>query len=156
MQTSAAVARKVRKEEEQERAAKKARAVQKKPKDEDIDKSTEETRPARVSQPVSAHYTDSDSDTLVKQTLSTKERPKEFTSFSASAPRRLNDVVQAPPELKRLPRGATAKVAVRGKPDGTKSLREGVLSMAQKAMMDQERERVVKAYREMKKRKPGE
>lgn len=79
-----------------------------------------------------------------------KQRATEFTTHSTSTPRRLNDIVQAPPEFKVLPRGV--KVSQTGKkPAG--SLRDGVLSMAQKAMLDGERERVVKLYREMKKMK---
>lgn len=56
-----------------------------------------------------------------------------------------------PPELKQLPRGATR--SKQAATDGKKpsSLREGMLSMAQKAMLEEERERVVKAYRELKK-----
>ena len=34
------------------------------------------------------------------------DRPKEFQQASTSAPRRLNDIAQAPPDLKKLPRGA--------------------------------------------------
>ncbi|KAF8887446.1 hypothetical protein CPB84DRAFT_1684674 [Gymnopilus junonius] len=67
-------------------------------------------------------------------------RPKEFQSASSSAPRRLNDIAQAPPELKKLPRGALSMI---GK-------REGVLSMSQKVMMEQEREKAVARYRQLK------
>ncbi|KAA1466625.1 hypothetical protein DENSPDRAFT_862598 [Dentipellis sp. KUC8613] len=76
-----------------------------------------------------------------------RDRPKEFSNVSTSAPRRLNDIAMAPPDLKKLPRGA-------------KNLKEGatkksahVVSMAQKAMMEEERERAIKRYREMKEKK---
>ncbi|RDB15266.1 hypothetical protein Hypma_004829 [Hypsizygus marmoreus] len=78
---------------------------------------------------------------------------KEFVKLSTSAPRRLNDIAQAPPELKKLPRGA-----VQGANSIGGGKREGVLSMAQKAMMEQEREKAIKRYRELKanKRANGE
>lgn len=76
--------------------------------------------------------------------------PKEFLTTPSSAPRRLNDVVRAPPELKRLPRGAgtQSQNAAAGK-------RDGILSMSQKAMMEKERDRAILRYREMKERKRG-
>ncbi|GBE83918.1 hypothetical protein SCP_0509770 [Sparassis crispa] len=91
-----------------------------------------------------------------KQTAERDQRPKDFQSLSSSAPRRLNDIVQAPPDIKKLPRGAekvaAAKEAGRKAAEG-KTLRQGVLSMAQKAMLEEERERAVRMYRELKKRK---
>ncbi|KIK98534.1 hypothetical protein PAXRUDRAFT_670604 [Paxillus rubicundulus Ve08.2h10] len=75
----------------------------------------------------------------VKHTLYTA---KEFQVTSTAVPRRLNDIAQEPPEIKKIPRGAT-------KSDRT----TGVLSMAQKAMMDEEREKAIKHYRELKARK---
>jgi hypothetical protein len=79
-------------------------------------------------------------------------RPKEFQSLSTSVPRRLNDIAQAPPELKKLPRGATTAAGSMGKRV------DGVLSMAQKAMMEQERIKAVSRYRELKasRRQAGE
>jgi len=68
------------------------------------------------------------------------DRPKEFAAASSAAPKRLNDIAQAPPEFKKLPRGAGSAL---GK-------REGVLSMAQKVMMEQEREKAIIRYRELK------
>jgi hypothetical protein len=70
------------------------------------------------------------------------ERHKDFERFSTSAPRRLNDVAQAPPEIKKAPRGASRP--------GLGGKREGVLSMAQKSMMEQEREKVINRYRMLK------
>ncbi|KAF8073374.1 hypothetical protein FPV67DRAFT_1409842 [Lyophyllum atratum] len=75
-------------------------------------------------------------------------RAKEFQTHSSSAPRRLNDIAQAPPEFKKLPRGAaaaSARVSGGGK-------REGVLSMAQKQMMEKEREDAITRYRELRAR----
>ncbi|KAG7444068.1 uncharacterized protein BT62DRAFT_981740 [Guyanagaster necrorhizus] len=74
------------------------------------------------------------------------DRPKEFQTISSSAPRRLNDIAQAPPEFTKLPRGAVW-------PDETRNAgkkRDGVLSMAQKAMMEDERNKAIARYREMK------
>ena len=88
-----------------------------------------------------------------------KEKPGDFERLSTSAPRRLNDIVQAPPELKKLPRGAKqqpkiSEAAVGG--EGTATLRQGALSMAQKAMLEEERLKAIKLYREMKKAKTVE
>lgn len=73
-------------------------------------------------------------------------RPMEFQSLSSSAPRRLNDIAQAPPELMRLPRGVSAQKAS----SSTVAKRDGVLSLAQKAMMAQERENAITRYRQLK------
>ncbi|KAF9448784.1 hypothetical protein P691DRAFT_668733 [Macrolepiota fuliginosa MF-IS2] len=70
------------------------------------------------------------------------ERPKEFAALSTSAPRRLNDIAQAPPELKKAPR-ITARLGAVGR-------REGILSMVQKSMMEQEREKAIAHYRMLK------
>jgi hypothetical protein len=74
-------------------------------------------------------------------------RPTEFQKSSTSAPRRLNDIAQAPPEFKKLPRG-TSK-------DGSKATgsRDGVLSMKQKLMMEEEREKAIVRYRQLKERR---
>ncbi|EMD38313.1 hypothetical protein CERSUDRAFT_64575 [Gelatoporia subvermispora B] len=90
--------------------------------------------------------------TVAERKNATREdRPKEFQSLSTSTPKRLNDIAQAPPELKKLPRGATKDKA---KQSGeAKTLQQGVLSMAQKLMLEEERERAVRLYREMKKQK---
>jgi len=82
-------------------------------------------------------------------------RPKDFEHLSSSAPKRLNDIVQAPPELNKVPRGAKRRVQLADAPKGEKTLRQGVLSMAQKASLEEERTRAIKMYREMKKAKIG-
>ncbi|KAH9933010.1 uncharacterized protein B0H18DRAFT_1083195 [Fomitopsis serialis] len=87
-----------------------------------------------------------------------KQKPEEFERLSTSTPRRLNDIVHAPPELKKLPRGAkqrpkSSDAAANG--EGAASLRQGALSMAQKAMLDEERLKAINMYREMKKAKAG-
>jgi len=69
-------------------------------------------------------------------------RPKEFQVASSSVPRRLNDIAKAPPEFKKFPRGASSST-VTGRADG-------VLSMSQKLMMDQERTMAIARYRELK------
>jgi len=73
----------------------------------------------------------------------------EFEKVSTSAPKRVNDIVQAPPQIKHLPRNAKKIVATSGK--GRKS--DAVISMAQKAMMEAERENVIRRYRELKERR---
>jgi len=72
------------------------------------------------------------------------DRPKEFKTTSSSAPRRLNDIAQAPPEFKQLPRGAVKK------PSEGADTAGGVISMAQKLMMEQEREKAILRYRQLK------
>ena len=81
------------------------------------------------------------------------DSPKEFATTSSSAPRRLNDVALAPPELKKLPRGAAKLSSSGGK---VKASAVGVLSMAQRALMEAERENAIRRYREMKERKVRE
>ena len=73
-----------------------------------------------------------------------RERDREFSMASTAAPRRLNDTVQAPPDITKFPRGIR-------KPSNDKS--SGVLSMAQKVMMEEERERAITHYRELKARR---
>jgi len=83
--------------------------------------------------------------------------PKEFATTSSAAPRRLNDVAMAPPELKKLPRGAAKQHSLAGgKVKAGASAGAGVLSMAQRAMMEVERENAIRRYREMKERKAKE
>ncbi|KAG0701896.1 hypothetical protein DFH29DRAFT_805710 [Suillus ampliporus] len=76
-----------------------------------------------------------------------RDKPKEFRVSSSSAPRRLNDIAQEPPQFGKLPRGARS-----GK-DSSKAKVAGILSMAQKVMMEEERENVIKRYRELKAKK---
>ncbi|KAG9315519.1 hypothetical protein JVU11DRAFT_3134 [Chiua virens] len=78
-----------------------------------------------------------------EETPSPRNKTKEFQAVSTAAPRRLNDIAQEPPVIMKLPRGAT-------KNDAAPS---GVLSMAQKAMMEGERDKAIKHYRELKARK---
>ncbi|KAI0337398.1 hypothetical protein BDW22DRAFT_954699 [Trametopsis cervina] len=151
MQTSAAVARKVRKQEEEDyKASKKGSTTKSKAVTKETDESdapAPKTKPAKNDSAPPAPATPK----LLKDSVPVPV--KEFTSYKASAPRRLNDIALAPPELSKLPRGAKAAAAARNSVSGTKStsLREGALSMAQKAILEEERERVIKAYREMKK-----
>ncbi|KAH9967979.1 hypothetical protein BC827DRAFT_1263734 [Russula dissimulans] len=81
------------------------------------------------------------------------DRPKEFATTSSAVPRRLNDVVMAPPQLKSLPRGAAKHSLAPGGKIHVRAGGTGVLSMAQRAMMEVERENAIRRYREMKERK---
>lgn len=131
MQTSSAVTRKAKKEE--------ATSKGKQP----------ETNPNKKKAKAKAKG-DSQDDSE-EEARSPPPRPKDFTTLSTSAPRRLNDIVQAPPEIKKLPRGAKVK----NQTTSSQSLKDGVLSMAQKAMLEEERERAIRLYREMKQRNLG-
>lgn len=73
----------------------------------------------------------------------------DFAKASTSTPRSVNDIVQAPPQIKHLPRNAKKIVAASA--NGKKS--DSVVSMAQKAMMEAERENVIQRYRELKERR---
>ncbi|KAH8991147.1 hypothetical protein EDB86DRAFT_3080136 [Lactarius hatsudake] len=79
-----------------------------------------------------------------------RDRPKEFATISSARPRRLNDIATAPPELKKLPRRRASDLGAN--PARTKAV-GSVLSMAQRAMMETERENAIRRYREMKERK---
>lgn len=69
-----------------------------------------------------------------------KEAHKEFAT---AAPKKLNDVAQAPPELKFKPRGKVT------------NKKEGALSMAQQQMMEMEREKAIARYRQLKAEREG-
>ena len=85
------------------------------------------------------------------------DRPKEFAVVSSAAPRRLNDIAMAPPELKKFPRGVKKHSSLAGGGEKAKAgAGAGVLSMAQRVMMEAERESAIKRYREMKERKTKE
>ncbi|KAJ7431434.1 hypothetical protein B0H11DRAFT_1891647 [Mycena galericulata] len=90
-------------------------------------------------------------------------RPKEFARTSSAAPRRLNDIALAPPDLSAMARRANAKstnttgammngAASKGK-DGKKApstKASSILSPAQALQMAAAREDAVRRYREMK------
>jgi hypothetical protein len=108
-------------------------------------------KPKQSGKPSKGEVTDGDetaphasSSTPPGPTLQKEKEIKDFVKHSSSAPRRLNDIVQAPPELKKLPRGAAKSTTSKS----TKS--DGVVSMVQKQMMEVERERAVARYRELK------
>ncbi|KAF6749430.1 hypothetical protein DFP72DRAFT_819057 [Ephemerocybe angulata] len=78
-------------------------------------------------------------------------RPKDFVAASTSAPKRLNDIAMAPPELKKLSAKGGASTSFKlGKVTEAASAKSDVVSMAQKALMEQERENAIRRYREMK------
>ena len=81
--------------------------------------------------------------TIADEIANTRDLTRGFQVVSSSAPRRLNDIAKEPPEIRKLSRGATKSDPV--------SL--GVLSMAQKAMMEEERDKAIRHYRELKARR---
>jgi len=83
-------------------------------------------------------------------------RPKEFAVMSSAAPRRLNDIAMAPPELNKFPRGVKTTKYNSPAAGAGAGAGAGVLSMAQRVMMEAERESAIKRYREMKERKTKE
>ncbi|KAJ1309687.1 hypothetical protein OPQ81_006452 [Rhizoctonia solani] len=77
-----------------------------------------------------------------------EERPvREFATVSSSAPKRLCEVALAPPVLTKGPRGSGVGKGVGKAP---------AVSMARKVILEQERERAIERYRELKaaKQKP--
>ncbi|KIJ28174.1 hypothetical protein M422DRAFT_270578 [Sphaerobolus stellatus SS14] len=81
-----------------------------------------------------------------KQPKHTQQANKMVEFGKATVGKRFNDIVQAPPTFTKLPRGAK-KIEAQG---GGKSKKADVVSMAQKQMMDIEREKAIKHYRELK------
>ena len=95
-----------------------------------------------------------------------EEKPTEFARISSSAPKRLNDVAQAPPELKvsRLKSKIDA-ISLANDSDGSaepeataqkrkpRNSKLDVLTPAQRRLMELERERAVKRYRMLKEAK---
>ncbi|KAK7001739.1 hypothetical protein R3P38DRAFT_3216006 [Favolaschia claudopus] len=78
-------------------------------------------------------------------------RPKEFQHTSTAAPRRLNDIAQAPPDLSALARKAKLKSKDPNMGDKTKTKSSSsILSPAQQLQMAAAREAAVARYREMK------
>ena len=90
----------------------------------------------------------------ISTTAQHRDRPTEFATISSAKPSRLNDIATAPPVLKKLPRGATSSSLGANHPTRTKA--GGVLSMAQRVMMETERENAIRRYREMRERKTKE
>lgn len=74
----------------------------------------------------------------------------DFEKYSSSRPKRLNDIAQAPPVLKHLPRGARANASSGGKAAGKA---DSVVSAAQKRMMELEREKAITRYRALRESK---
>ncbi|WVF66915.1 hypothetical protein IAT40_001658 [Kwoniella sp. CBS 6097] len=81
---------------------------------------------------------------------------KEFASLPA--PRRLNDIVQAPPQLPHLRRSGTPASTTKSKEAYAAVGNSGrnPLNAGQRRILEEERERVVKLYREMKEKKEVE
>jgi hypothetical protein len=84
-----------------------------------------------------------------------RETPTDFAPIqSSSAPRRLNDIAMAPPTL-TLPRFASKAIKANavGKPSGEGMADKLGLSLAQARILEEERERVILRYREIKERR---
>lgn len=108
---------------------------------------------------VDSKHDDAEESASIQTVDKHRDRPKEFATTSSAAPRRLNDVAMAPPELKRLKlQRPKAAVNSGGKQQqqqqhAVQTKVAGVLSMAQRAMMEVERENAIRRYRVMKERK---
>ncbi|WRT65345.1 uncharacterized protein IL334_002288 [Kwoniella shivajii] len=87
-----------------------------------------------------------------------KQRPaKEFKQVER--PRRLNDIVQAPPQLQHLRRSNTEKKSTSAK-DACSAVGKGSgkvpLNAGQKRILEEEREKVIQMYRDIKAKKEEE
>ncbi|KAL1718604.1 hypothetical protein EV715DRAFT_200562 [Schizophyllum commune] len=154
VQTSNAVARNaLKKEAEVKKAAKqekKAKAKAAESSKDKADESDDDTRGLKSTKSITA-----DKQSTKPSIDKHADRPKEFQQASTSAPRRLNDIAQAPPDLKKLPRGAKKAAGAMltfvstgsGATMGHTPKSDGVVSMAQKVMMEQEREKAIERYR---------
>ena len=135
MQSSSAHGRKARKQEAEATAATKAGNIAK-----------NNTKAQRRQSPDSE-----DDDAASRPADKHADRPKEFAKIQTSAPRNVNDIAQAPPTLSL--KKATKLQASAG-PEGLRGGKAaGVLSMAQRAMMEVEREKAIQHYRELKEKK---
>jgi hypothetical protein len=76
-------------------------------------------------------------------------RLKEFARTSSAAPRRLNDIAQAPPELSSFARKKSSTNTPAGKAGG-KSTKASILSPVQQLAMAAAREDAVQRYRALK------
>ncbi|KAJ7616667.1 hypothetical protein FB45DRAFT_801440 [Roridomyces roridus] len=81
-------------------------------------------------------------------------RPKEFLNTSTSAPRRLNDIAMAPPDLSNSGFARKASSAKNG--SGKKTKADALLSPAQALQMAKAREEAVARYRELKEKRRRE
>ncbi|KZV76059.1 hypothetical protein PENSPDRAFT_646602 [Peniophora sp. CONT] len=139
MQSSSAHGRKARKQEEEAAAATKAANIAK------------NTAKSQKRQNTVTEEDDEDASLPVDKHAN---RPKEFAKLQTSAPHNVNDIALAPPTLAL--KKATKLQAAAG-PEGLRGGKAaGVLSMAQRAMMEVERERAIKHYRELKEKKYAE
>ena len=111
---------------------------------------------------VGSKHDDAEESASIQTVDKHRDRPKEFATTSSAAPRRLNDVAMAPPELKRLKLQRPKAAANSGGKQQQQQQQQqhavqtkvaGVLSMAQRAMMEVERENAIRRYRVMKERK---
>ncbi|KIM20990.1 hypothetical protein M408DRAFT_81193 [Serendipita vermifera MAFF 305830] len=75
----------------------------------------------------------------------------EFDSVSSQKPKRLNDIVAAPPDLQALLK--KNKVLQKTKKGGEVFGKNDIISPEQKRMMEVEREKAIKRYRELKEKK---
>lgn len=87
-----------------------------------------------------------------------RETSPDFVRHSSSAPKRLNDIVQAPPELKGVPRltrlaeksKQASKTYKKETSEGDDDDSNSILTVQQKRMMELEREKAINRYRALK------
>jgi hypothetical protein len=103
---------------------------------------------------------------IQRRRKTSREPSPDFVRLSSSAPTRLNDIAQAPPELKGIPRlsrlAEKSKAKAKQNIGGGKGLEAedeedggagGILSAQQKRMMELEREKAIARYRALKETK---
>jgi hypothetical protein len=80
--------------------------------------------------------------------LSVPKKKTEFDAVSSQVPKRLNDIVDAPPSLDGLLKKKTATLQKNDKPAAFG--KKDVVPPEQRRMMEIEREKAIKRYRELK------
>ncbi|KAF7291930.1 hypothetical protein MIND_01218500 [Mycena indigotica] len=95
---------------------------------------------------------DNDNDTPINHQAKPADisrKPKDFQLTSTAAPRRLNDIAQAPPDLSALVKKAQKKPGGAKVGVGKEKAKE-VVSPAQQLLLAQAREEAIRKYRELK------
>ncbi|KLO19705.1 hypothetical protein SCHPADRAFT_992650 [Schizopora paradoxa] len=110
------------------------------------DDQTNAQTPERPNKSKSSHIESQSEFQRVKSTKPAAEL-KDFDRLVSSAPKRLNDIVQAPPQLSI---GSRLKSKSKSSSNSSGDKSDNVISVAQKRMMDLEREKAIARYRALK------
>lgn len=116
-------------------------------------KEAKKLRKKGVADPASVEQTDGETDGTQKRRSGVHDVSDPAKEFKTTERRRLNDIVQAPPILPHLKKGlgpGGKKKVGGGETSAWKATGRMPLNLGQERLLNAERERVVKAYREIK------